>query len=383
MILFQKKFSLVLAVIASSFMSTLFAQQTALLGQAPAVTISEYTDFLNCVAATDTYSLYNVKMGGEEGIAPIITRSGNPGSYTYSYNADKASCPITYVSWISAVRYCNWKSHHSPIGLQGTTTTETGSYDLTAFDQGADISTIILTPGANFFLPTNYLVDTTFQESNTSSCNHYLASSRFGFCIGTWTVPSSSSDASNASGNSLSQVGAGGTSASTSSGTSSGSTTISALKVSEATVTNVPSTTDSLLINTATNTNTNQINISLVVVGAPNNSADVSPSGTNKAATNQVGYGSVLMPYSIGTYDVTAYEYCAFLNAVAGKSDPHQLYNTNMTSDPDVACITRSGDANSGYTYTPISGREKFPITYVSWYSALRFCNWLENGQPT
>lgn len=381
MLFLRKNFFLALVATTSLFVSTLFSQQAPPTASQSVVKVSDYTEFLNCVAATDTYGLYNIKMGEDEGAGSIITRSGNPGSYTYNYNADKASFPVTYVPWISAVRYCNWKSHHSAIGLQDSTTTEMGSYDLTAFDQGADIATVILTPGANFFLPTNYLIDTTFQDSSSQSCDPYLASSRLGFCIGTWTS-SSSSDGTGGDSGSLNLTGASGPNGGGASGGNTPGSASSPISKAHDVTLGSPAPGGSLIMRDATsNTNTNQVNISLVQVGAPNNPADLS--STNNTATNKVGYGAVLMPYQIGTYDVKASEYCAFLNAVAKKSDLHGLYNTNMTSDPDVACITRSGDATSGFTYTPIDGRKDFPITYVSWFAATRFCNWLENGQPT
>ena len=375
MIFLRNFFFLALVATTSLFVSTLFSQQASPARNQSIVRVSDYTKFLNCVATTDAYGVYNIKMGEDAGIGSIITRSGTPGSYTYDYNPDKASFPVSYVSQVSAMRYCNWKSHHGAFGLQDITTTETGCYDLTAFDQGADIATVILTPGASFFLPTNDLIDTTFQDASTQSCDPYLASSRLGFCIGTWSA-NSSSDPNGGDSGSLNQ--AGGVNGGGSSGNVSGSASTSTSKAHEVTYgSSGPS--GSIMIDAASDTNPNQINISLVQVGAPNNPAD--PSSTNSAATN--GYGSVLMPYQIGTYDVKASEYCAFLNAVAKKSDLHGLYNTNMTSDPDVACITRSGDAAIGYTYIPIDGRKDFPVTYVGWFAATRFCNWLENGQPT
>ena len=377
--LFLRNFSfLALLATTSLFTSTLFSQQASPAENQSIVRVSDYTEFLSCVAATDTYGVYNPKMGEDAGIGSIITRSGKPGSYTYNYTPDKVSFPVTYVSQVSAMRYCNWKSHHGAFGLQDSTTTETGSYDLTAFDQGADIATVILTPGANFFLPTNDLIDTTFQDASTQSCDPYLASSRLGFCIGTWSA-NSSSDPTGGNSGSLNQAGAGGINGGGSLGNASGSASTAISKAHDGTLeTTTPSTAISML-GDAVPANSNQINISLVQVGSPNNAAD--PSSTNSGTTN--GYGAVLMPYQIGTYDVKASEYCAFLNAVAKKSDPHGLYNTNMTSDPDVACITRSGDAISGYTYVPIDGRKDFPITYVGWFAATRFCNWLENSQPT
>ena len=124
--------------------------------------------------------------------------------------------------------------------------------------------------------------------------------------------------------------------------------------------------------------NTNKITIDLVPVGDPNNRSDAAPGDPSS-----FGFGSVDKEYQIGKYDVTVEQYCAFLNAVASKSDPHQLYDERMTTDPDVACITRSGDKTTGYTYQPMSDScKKFPITYVNLFSAFRFCNWLENGQP-
>src|ERR1051325_11726840 len=47
------------------------------------VTVGQYTAFLNAVAATDTYALYNSSMATDLNIAGIA-RNGTPGSYSYS-----------------------------------------------------------------------------------------------------------------------------------------------------------------------------------------------------------------------------------------------------------------------------------------------------------
>ena len=60
------------------------------------VTIGQYTEFLNAVAATDPYSLYNTNMFFDGNIKGI-QRGGSPGSYTYSV-IGSANRPITYVS---------------------------------------------------------------------------------------------------------------------------------------------------------------------------------------------------------------------------------------------------------------------------------------------
>ena len=39
-----------------------------------------------------------------------------------------------------------------------------------------------------------------------------------------------------------------------------------------------------------------------------------------------------------------------------------------------------AGNAN-GSKYSVISGSGNHPVNYVSWYDAIRFANWLNNGQ--
>jgi formylglycine-generating enzyme required for sulfatase activity len=108
-----------------------------------------------------------------------------------------------------------------------------------------------------------------------------------------------------------------------------------------------------------------------VTVGNPGNANDFGP--------NRV-FGAVSYSYNIGQYDVTIAQYTVFLNAVA-QSDPYSLYNTSMATDAVVAGIQRSG-ASGSYTYSIIGDGQR-PVTYVSWYDAARFANWMQNGQPT
>ena len=68
------------------------------------VTVGQYTAFLNAVAATDTYALYNTSMATDLNIAGIA-RSGVSGSYSYSV-IGSANQPVTYVSWGDAARFC-------------------------------------------------------------------------------------------------------------------------------------------------------------------------------------------------------------------------------------------------------------------------------------
>jgi hypothetical protein len=124
------------------------------------------------------------------------------------------------------------------------------------------------------------------------------------------------------------------------------------------------------------------IQIQTVPVGDAGNAADTAVM-VNDGTT---GYGAVGYGYRIGTYDVTNAQYTAFLNAQAANSDLYGLYNSRMAGwAADGAFgsqggITRSGAAGN-YSYTVNAGYANKPVVYVSWYDAVRFANWLSNGQ--
>jgi formylglycine-generating enzyme required for sulfatase activity len=116
---------------------------------------------------------------------------------------------------------------------------------------------------------------------------------------------------------------------------------------------------------------TGSASLEMVPVGNAGNLADPS-----------TGYGAVGYAYNFGQYDVTAAQYTAFLNAVA-KTDPYGLYNSNMALvASQIGCGISQSGSQGHYSYATISN-PNFPVNYVSWGDAARFCNWLQNGQPT
>jgi formylglycine-generating enzyme required for sulfatase activity len=90
------------------------------------ITNQQYTDFLNSVAATDTYSLYNQYMGSDASFRGGITQSGSAGSYTYSAKTNMGDKPVNYVSWFDAARMSNWLMN----GATSSSSTERGAYTL-------------------------------------------------------------------------------------------------------------------------------------------------------------------------------------------------------------------------------------------------------------
>ena len=95
------------------------------------------------------------------------------------------------------------------------------------------------------------------------------------------------------------------------------------------------------------------VNVETVTVGDPNNTGELSGSGAGGYGPDRI-CGTVDYEYRIGKYEVTAGQYCEFLNAVAG-SDPYGLYNTSMDSSEYGCQITQHGTSGN-YTYD-FSGR--------------------------
>lgn len=102
------------------------------------------------------------------------------------------------------------------------------------------------------------------------------------------------------------------------------------------------------------------------------------------------GKGAVSYEFLMGKYETSIGEYTEFLNSIA-KSDPHKVYNPSMAQVLLSAGILRTGDSGN-YSYRAVGpagiNPEEFvstsgrPISFISWFQAARFINWLSNGQP-
>jgi formylglycine-generating enzyme required for sulfatase activity len=119
------------------------------------VTAGQYTAFLNAVAATDTYGLYNESMANLSSTVNgcNIIRTGSDGSYAYSVASDWANRPVNWVSWGDAARFSNWLHNGQPTGAQNASTTENGSYYLNGATSLEDLWAVTRKPGATWVIP--------------------------------------------------------------------------------------------------------------------------------------------------------------------------------------------------------------------------------------
>ena len=122
------------------------------------VTLGQYAEFLNAVAANDPYALFHPAMETNPAVRGIL-RSGSAGSYRYSVIPGSANKPVTHVSWFDAARYCNWLHNGATHGAS----TETGAYIL----NGATNGTVTRSISAKFNLPS---------ENQWYKAGHYDAS---------------------------------------------------------------------------------------------------------------------------------------------------------------------------------------------------------------
>ena len=114
---------------------------------------------------------------------------------------------------------------------------------------------------------------------------------------------------------------------------------------------------------------TDNIKIDAMTIGFPDNDFDRNHYGLGK-------YGRVSHIFDLAIQKVSIQQYARFLNAIA-KEDVYELYHPAMAS---IGLSKRVKDGKSFYYYALSSGGK--PIRFVNFYSALRFCNWLHNGQP-
>lgn len=104
-----------------------------------------------------------------------------------------------------------------------------------------------------------------------------------------------------------------------------------------------------------------------VSVGNPGNKPD------------SAGFGAVNYGYQISKFEVTNAQYTEFLNDAAA-SDPFELYDPDMAQYGIQRTITSTGFSYSLTESVEVDWGQK-PVNLVSWYDAIRFVNWMNNGK--
>ncbi len=123
------------------------------------------------------------------------------------------------------------------------------------------------------------------------------------------------------------------------------------------------------------------VTIDFVSVGNPGNPANIN------------GWGTVPDVFMISSFETTNAQYAEFLNRVdAGGTNPNGVYNSQMGSDV-LGGITFNAAAAAGSKYAVKAGAPTgsppgttyaaMPVDFVTWFSAARFANWLQNGQQS
>jgi formylglycine-generating enzyme required for sulfatase activity len=396
------------------------------------VTAAQYTEFLNKVAGVDTYGLYNTFMWST-GYGCKIERyagSGTPGDpYQYRVAGDWANRPVNYVSWGDAARFANWLHNGQPTGAQDLSTTEDGAYYLNGATTDAELLAITREPDATWVIPSaNEWYKAAHHKNDGVTGNYY------DYPTSSDSVPGYVTDGGNLSGtgdpfvqggtdpgNYATYNGDGGTihgigspyyrtevgeweNSDSPYGTfdqggnvwewnevvvgnpygvvRGGGFTSSEYNLRGDWIGYEP-TVEIFLIGFRVSEVLSMV-IETVPVGNTGNAGELSGEGANGDGPDRI-CGSVGHAYNIGKYEVTAGQYCRFLNKVAGV-DTHALYNTSMWESDHGCKIERyagGGTPGNPYQYRVAGDWANRPVDYVSWGDAARFANWLHNGQPT
>ena len=398
------------------------------------VTNDQFAEFLNAVAATDPNDLYNANMDSDA--RGGITQSGVSGSFTYATKANMGDKPVNYVSFLEAMRFVNWLHNGRPTGAQDASTTEDGVYTI------SDGESETRRFGAKFFIPTEnewYKAAYHQPSDDGGDTDDYWLYPTAGNSVPAIATAAPTGDIGNPGPNvanydfgadwngqdgNVTTVGSAGPLGESFYGTSdqggnlfewneavfSGSlrgvrggswfeseTPLRSSfrgRVSLALeqedvgfrVASLVSTCSADLDGDGDGdledfglfqvqfTAAALVSFEWATVGNLDNTADPLNGG------DIPGIGSVGYEYRIAKYEVANDQYAKFLNVVA-VTDTNGLYTTSMGSDLRSG-IRRSGESGS-FTYHVKSNMNDKPVNYVSFFDAMRFVNWLHNGQPT
>jgi len=114
------------------------------------------------------------------------------------------------------------------------------------------------------------------------------------------------------------------------------------------------------------------------------------PGNAGNASSNPAGLGAVSSVFKMATTETTNAQYVAFLNSVdPNGTNPNSIYSSSMGSSINGGISFNAG-AGAGSKYSVKAGAPtgapagtsygSMPVNFVTWFSAARFVNWLNNG---
>jgi formylglycine-generating enzyme len=113
------------------------------------ITLGQYAEFLNAVAANDPHGLWspalkNAPTASMKRERVLIDRQGEPGAYRYTVAPEFSSQPASEINFFDAMRFANWL--HNGMGSGDT---ESGAYNIPE-SKGLAVHQ----PGARVWIPT-------------------------------------------------------------------------------------------------------------------------------------------------------------------------------------------------------------------------------------
>lgn len=376
------------------------------------ITNAEYCAFLNSVASiSDEYGLFSPLM--EEHFFGGIIRVSQNGKYTYECKPNYENAPIIGITWMSAIRYCNWL-HYNADNICANVSIETfrkftegdescGAYNTTIVPSQRNLHALYWLPNEDEWQKAAFYNGSTWDESLfTEGSNCYkkagwaypfphikqvgknVAPSHYGTYdqqgnAAEWIEDNREGDEKwkLALGGSLIRPRSFAEFNSREGDFPTKSITTFGVRIcrtfDKAKLATGVNSFPSVCVNEGANhyiIKCDKFSDEYVLVGDAGNRGDI---------VNQFK-GRVNYEYYIARTELSNASYCQFLNAVAAVDDPFGLYDINMSIGAcgGINRIKKSGK----FIYECKTNYDNRPVVYVNYYDICRYANWLHFGCP-
>jgi len=117
------------------------------------ITNDQYAKFLSSVNKTQISGLYDTRMNSSN--IGGIQRSGSEGSYSYSAKSGMENMPVTFINYLSTIRFVNWLHNGAPTGTISDVFSiiQSGAYNVGYADQNQTSPVITKNSYQKYWLP--------------------------------------------------------------------------------------------------------------------------------------------------------------------------------------------------------------------------------------